>query len=295
MPEPERYSSVRYLTAKEAVDDDALNTRVFNAFEQGIAAMGSRDLRVIELGAGVGSTFRRLHASGIVSRGEYVLVDLDADSLAEASRVVDEILGPTERAELSADFIVGDAVTYLEREAEADRRADVIIAQALVDLLNVPEFLGAAVTALKPGGFLYLPITFDGETVFGPQIDADIDKRVIAAYHATMDARRTPDGLPTGGSRAGQSLLRALPEAGLELVEEGPSDWEVVPQGGAYLHDVAYFLHHIINFVWESLREGGEIPVNSLQGWVAARHAQVERGELVYIAHQNDVLARKPK
>ena len=56
--------------------------------------MGSRDLRVIELGAGVGSTFRRLHASGIVSRGEYVLVDLDADSLAEASRVVDEILGP---------------------------------------------------------------------------------------------------------------------------------------------------------------------------------------------------------
>ena len=295
MPEPERYTAVRYLTAKEAVDDDALNTRVFNAFEQGIAAMGSRDLRVIELGAGVGSTFRRLHASGIVSRGEYVLVDLDADSLAEASRVVDEILGPTERAELSADFIVGDAVTYLKREAEADRRADVIIAQALIDLLNVPEFLGAAVTAFKPGGYLYMPITFDGETVFGPPIDAELDKGVVAAYHATMDARRMPDGLPTGGSKTGRTLLHELPRAGLEIVQAGSSDWVVFPRDGAYRRDVAYFLHHIINFVWESLREGGEIPVNSLQGWVAARHAQVERGELVYIAHQLDVLARKPK
>ena len=60
--------------------------------------------------------------------------------------------------------------------------------------------------------------------------------------------------------------MRALPEAGLELVEEGASGWEVVPQDGAYPQDVEYFLHHIINFVWESLREGGEIPVNSLRG-----------------------------
>ena len=54
MPQPDHYTAVRYLTSKASVDDDALNTRVYNALEQGIAAMGSRDLRVIELGAGVG-------------------------------------------------------------------------------------------------------------------------------------------------------------------------------------------------------------------------------------------------
>ena len=192
-------------------------------------------------------------------------------------------------------FVVGDAISYLAREAGEGRRADVVIAQALVDLLNVHEFVTRVTNELNFDGFLYLPITFDGETIFEPTVDEELDARIIAAYHATMDARRTPDGLPTGGSRAGRALVQALPAAGLEPVEEGASDWEVVPQDGAYPQDVAYFLHHIINFVWESLREGGEIPVNSLQGWVAARHAQVERGELVYIAHQLDVLARKPE
>ena len=223
------------------------------------------------------------------------MVDLDAESLAVAQRVADENRGYAKPGAFVVDTVVEDAIGYLKRQANAGNRAGLVIAQALIDLLNVPAFLRAASDVLEPGGYLYLPITFDGETVFGPQIDADLDKRIIAAYHATMDARRTPDGLPTGGSRAGQSLVRALPEAGLELVEEGASGWEVVPQDGAYPQDVEYFLHHIINFVWESLREGGEIPVNSLQGWVAARHAQVERGELVYIAHQLDVLARKPE
>ena len=295
MPQPDHYTAVRYLTSKASVDDDALNTRVYNALEQGIAATGSRDLRVIELGAGVGSTFRRLRGSGAVSRGEYVMVDLDAESLAVAQRVADENRGYAKPGAFVVDTVVEDAIGYLKRRADVGNRTDLVIAQALVDLLNVPAFLNAASDVLEPGGYLYLPITFDGETVFGPQIDADLDKRVVAAYHATMDARRTPDGLPTGGSRAGQSLVRALPEAGLELVEEGASGWEVVPQDGAYPQDVAYFLHHIINFVWESLREGTEIPGDALREWVAARHAQVERGELVYIAHQLDVLARKPE
>ena len=295
MPQPDRYSAVRYLTAKAPVDDDALNEAVLVRLEDHCAERGMPFLRVIELGAGVGSTYLRMLDSHLTGIGSYTMVDLDAESLAAAQRVADENRGYAKPGAFVVDTVVEDAIGYLKRQANAGNRAGLVIAQALIDLLNVPAFLRAASDVLEPGGYLYLPITFDGETVFGPQIDADLDKRIIAAYHATMDARRTPDGLPTGGSRAGQSLLRALPEAGLELVEEGASGWEVVPQDGAYPQDVEYFLHHIINFVWESLREGGEIPVNSLQGWVAARHAQVERGELVYIAHQLDVLARKPE
>ena len=295
MPQPDRYSAVRYLTAKAPVDDDALNEAVLVRLEDHCAERGMPFLRVIELGAGVGSTYLRMLDSHLTGIGSYTMVDLDAESLAAAQRVADENRGYARPGAFVVDTVVEDAIGYLKRQANAGNRAGLVIAQALIDLLNVPAFLRAASDVLEPGGYLYLPITFDGETVFGPKIDADLDKRVVGAYHATMDARRTPDGLPTGGSRAGQSLVRALPEAGLELVEEGASGWEVVPQDGAYQHDVAYFLHHIINFVWESLREGTEIPVDALREWVAARHAQVERGELVYIAHQLDVLARKPE
>ncbi len=295
MPEPQVYDYVRYLTAKATVDDDALNDVVLAPLVNHVAERGIPFLRVIELGAGVGSTYLRLLNSHLTGIGHYTMVDLNAESLAVAQRVADENRGYARPGAFVVDTVVEDAIGYLKRQADIGSRADLVIAQALVDLLNVPTFLGAASDAIEPGGYLYLPITFDGETVFGPPSDTSLDRQIIAAYHATMDARRTPRGLPTGGSRAGQSLLQALPEADLKLVEEGPSDWEVVPQDGAYPQDVAYFLHHIINFVWESLRDGTAIPVDALGEWIAVRHAQIERGELVYIARQIDVLARKPE
>ena len=141
------------------------------------------------------------------------MVDHEGESLAEASRAVDEILGSAGRGDLSVDFVVADAVAYLQEQAGAGRLADVIVAQALVDLLNVPEFLEAAANALRPGGLLYLPITFDGETVFEPTANAVLDARVIDSYHRTMDERRTPNGLPTGGRRAGRALLGEILQA----------------------------------------------------------------------------------
>ena len=294
MPGPEHYNTVRYLKAKAVVDDDALNARVYDALAQGLFDMGGRPVRVIELGAGVGSTFRRLFERGLLSSGEYTMVDLDSESLEEASRAADVILDSSGGTELSVNPVVADAVAYLQGEAEAGRLADVIIAQALVDLLNVPEFLGAAANVLRPGGLLYLPITFDGETVFEPTANAVLNARVIDSYHRAMDERRTPNGLPTGGRKAGRTLLTEIPQTGLEIAAAGSSDWVVFPQDGGYPEDVAYFLHHIINFVWETLSENAMVFSAGLEEWVAGRHRQIEIGELVYIAHQLDVLARKP-
>ena len=294
MSGPESYSTVRYLKAKAAVDDNALNGRVYDVLAQSIIDMEGRPLRVIELGAGVGSTFRRLFERGLLSSGEYVMIDLDSESLAEAERAVGETVGLDNGVAPSVDYVAQDAVAYLREQIEAGRLADVIIGQALVDLLNVPEFLEAAANTLRPGGLLYLPITFDGETVFEPTVNIVLNARVVDSYHRTMDDRRTPGGLATGGSTAGRALLEEIPRADLEIVTAGSSGWVVYPQEGGYPEDVAYFLHHIINFVWEALSERSIVFSFGLEEWVAERHLQIEHGELIYIAHQLDVLARKP-
>ena len=164
----------------------------------------------------------------------------------------------------------------------------------MVDLLNVAEFLEAAANALRPGGLLYLPITFDGETVFEPTVNTVLNGHVINSYHGTMDDRRTPNGLATGGSKAGRALLEEIRRAGLETAAAGSSSWVVYPQDGGYPEDVTYFLHHIINFVWEALNHNSVVFNAGLEEWVAGRHLQIEQGELIYMAHQLDVLARKP-
>ena len=295
MPEPQAYDYVLYLAAKAAIDDRSLNPRVIEALRRNLRPVsGGRPLSVIELGAGIGSTFRRLHQAGIVTSGVYMIVDLDQRSLDEAVRVAEAEIGHVNRDVLHVDVRASDAIAYLREDAAASQQADLIIAQALVDLLNVPRLVEAVSERLRPGGLLYAPITFDGDTIFEPVIEPELDARIIAAYHRTMDARRTPDGLPTGGSAAGRAMLTELRLTGMEIIEAAASDWVVFPRAGGYSEDESYFLHHIINTVWEALRDNSELSGGGLAAWITERHAQIERGELIYIAHQLDALARKP-
>ena len=295
MPEPRVYDYVRYLAAKEAIDDRSLNPLVIEALRRNLrlASEGS-PLSVIELGAGVGSTFRRLHQAGIVTSGVYRMVDIDQRSLDEAARVAGAEIGQEGRDSLRVETHASDAVAYLRADAAEGQRVDLVIAQALVDLLNVPMFVRAVSERLSTGGLLYAPITFDGDTAFEPVIEPELDARIIAAYHRTMDARRTPDGLPTGGSTAGRAMLTELRLAGMEIIEAAASDWVVFPRAGGYSEDESFFLHHIVNTVWEALRNDAEVSGDALAAWITERHAQIERGELIYIAHQLDALARKP-
>jgi hypothetical protein len=61
---------------------------------------------------------------------------------------------------------------------------------------------------------------------------------------------------------------------------------------GMYPADEAYFLHFILHFFEESLTGHAELDAVAFANWLKERRAQIERGELVYIAHQMDFLAR---
>ncbi len=295
MPEPQAYDYVRYLAAKAAIDDRSLNPLVIEALRRNVRPVSeARPLSVIELGAGVGSTFRRLYQAEIVTSGVYRMVDLDQRSLDEAARVAEAEIGQEGRDSLRVEIHASDATAYLREDAVTGQQADLIVAQALIDMLNVPMLIEAVSERLSPGGLLYAPITFDGDTAFEPVIEPELDARIIAAYHRTMDARRTPDGLPTGGSTAGRAMLTELRLAAMEIIEAAASDWVVFPRAGGYSEDESYFLHHIVNTVWEALRDDSELGGDSLAAWIKERHGQIERGELIYIAHQLDALARKP-
>lgn len=194
--------------------------------------------------------------------------------------------------------------------------ADLLIAHAFLDLLPMPGSLPKLFSLLKPGGLAWLTINFDGVTTLEPpfrfpdssavdSVSSDSDLRLSASrqpsvpesvdslierlYHHSMDTR------PTGGdSRSGRHLFGHLKQAGAEILAAGASDWVVYPANGQYPADEAYFLHFILHFFETSLVNHPELDPRLLQEWLKQRRAQIERAELVYIAHQMDFLTRVP-
>ncbi len=307
MPEPTSpaaLSFVEYLAVKKTIDDRALNAGVWSALQQAVAANAIP--RVLEVGCGIGTMLERLIERKVMSAGDYLGVDLSAENLdtapqrlirwAEetgraASAASDSLQITGMGASVSARFAQADAVGLPER-AELEQDWDLLVAHALLDLVDVPRALEAMLPRLRPGGLFYFSLVFDGLTILEPEFDRSLDEQIMALYHETMD-RRTQQGLPSGDSRAGRHLFRQLRETGAELLEAGSSDWVVFPRGGAYSAEEAVFLRWILHFIGHSLTGHAELDPGGLAHWLKQRHAQLARAELVYLAHQLDFLGRR--
>lgn len=286
-----------YLLSKQTVDDRALNRTVYAALQ---AALPDRPLRVLEVGAGIASMPVRLLRWGLFHRGEYVAVDEMPENLDFArSWLPQQAAGLGLRAAWQADgglrlsgrgrdlrleLRAGDLFEYLQ---SGPAPFDLLIAHAVLDLLPLPDSLPRLFAGLKPGGLAWLTVNFDGVTIFEPVLDPHLDERIERLYHRTMDER--PGG---GDSRTGRHLFGHLRSAGVRLLAAGASDWVVYPVDGAYPAEEAYFLNFILSFFESSLAGHPGLDSSELAGWLAARQAQVERAELVFIAHQMDFLMR---
>jgi len=277
------YDEVRYLRAKRSVDDRALNHGVLEAFDAALRAI-SRPLRVLELGAGVGTMVPRLLDRGLMA-ARYTLVDHDARSLAAAAADLGRISG--QRVEL--DFVEDDVFDWLGASAEPP--FDAVLASAFLDLVDVRELLPLIWRRLRPGAPFWFSINFDGETIFVPELAGDTE--ILARYHRTMD-ERVRNGRRAGESRTGRRLLEVIPASGARITAAGSSDWVVWPEGGRYPGDEAYFLHHIVHTIDEALSAEASLDQAALASWIAARHAQIDRAELSYIAHQLDIAGHAP-
>jgi SAM-dependent methyltransferase len=295
-PKAMDYSYSRYLSAKRSVDDRALNRHVLGELRR---LMPAGPARIVEIGAGLGTMVARLLEWQVVRGGEYTLLDVDRRLLLDARRWLGEWAAargvPSEPlpdgvrlGDLRVRLVEAELGSYLGTGSAEP--ADVLIAHAFLDLVDVPAVLPALLRLLVPGGAYWFTVNFDGESIFQPDHPGDDD--VLGAYHRTMDDR-VRYGRPAGESRTGRRMFSHLRAAGAPPLAAGASDW-IVHAGpdGTYPGDEAAFLESILQTIQDAW-DGREEPAG-LAGWLAARRRQLADGELVYIAHQLDFTGRSP-
>src|SRR5215470_3119626 len=285
---PMTFDHARYLAAKTTVDDRALNRHVLAEL---CRLMPAGAPRVLEVGAGLGTMVARLMDWGAVGAGEFILLDADRQLLDCSRRwLCDWAASRGLRSDMLPDGLrVGDLRVRLMHaelgcylEAAHGTPADVLIANAVLDLVNVPAVLPGLLRLLVPAGVYWFTINYDGESIFEP-----------GHPHDDMD-ERIRYGRPAGESRTGRRLLHHLRAAGAPALAAGSSDWVVYPApDGSYPADEAYFVRSILNTIQNALRNR-EDRVNpaDLADWLTERGRQLAAGELVYVAHQLDFVGR---
>jgi SAM-dependent methyltransferase len=297
------YSFTRYLRAKVSVDDRALNQGVWNRMAALLPAQAShRPLRILEIGCGIGTMVERMVRKGLFLHVEYTGIDLQPDITTHAAQYLKEwsklagfrliegsgwgFLLEDGHRELAVQFIEADLHTFLDGH-KGIGDWDLLVAHAFLDLVDLPATLARLLGTLRRGGVFYFTLNFDGKTILEPQVEPDLDEQIERLYHQTMD-RRVVEGESSGDSQTGRRLFRHLREAGATILAAGASDWVVYPGEDGYPGDESYFLHYIIHTIQTALQDDGSLEEQRLLEWARLRHAQVERSELVYIAHQLD-------
>jgi len=296
---------IRYLAAKKGLDDRSLNRQVWDHLVRALRDRSdSALLRVLEVGCGIGTMVERLLDRGLLTRAAYTGIDVEAEFIRAAAErlhgyaaarhahlAVDSggaLLFSTPAQDVRVTLEAADLFDFLDRE-EGKSAWDLLVAHAFLDLIDLPAALPRLLSRLVPGGLFYFSLNFDGATTFEPVIDPDLDRQIETLYHRTMDTRRC-QGRPSGSSLTGRRLFGHLKEAGARVLAAGSSDWVVFPGPDGYLGDEAYFLHFIIDTIGRALGENPELDRGRFQAWIAARHRQIEARELLYVAHQLDVM-----
>ena len=293
------FDYARYLAAKTTVDDRALNRHVLAELRR---LMPPGAPRVLEVGAGLGTMVARLMDWAAVVAGEYTLLDADrqlldcsrrwlSDWAAARGLRCDPLPDGLLVGDLRVRLVHAELGSYLEAADEAP--SDVLIANAVLDLVDVPAVLPGLLRLLVPAGVYWFTVNYDGESIFAP--GHPHDGQIMQAYHRDMD-ERIRYGRPAGESRTGRHLFHHLRAAGAPALAAGSSDWVVhASPGGTYAGDEAYFLRSILDTIHSALRDRRDrVEPADLAGWLAERGRQLAAGELVYIAHQLDFVGRSP-
>lgn len=298
---------VSYLESKKSVDDRSLNRHVLDILRKELKRNELID--VLELGAGIGTMVARLIDWSLIRRANYRLVDLDQHSLgAAASWLTQWAQRSSKKAtqrngalrlsdgasdtEVCVDFVHSSLDEFLAAQrATSSEQVDLIVANAFLDLVDVPAVIASLLALLKPDGLFWFSINFDGETIFLPEHPADV--ALLDVYHRSMD-ERVRSGRVSGDSRTGRHLFKHLHDAGARILGAGSSDWVVHAIDGKYPEREAEFIEHILATIEAELNWRKEVDQDVLRDWLSLRRSQLSSGILAYVAHQLDFIGRRP-
>mgnify|MGYP006280239517 FL=1 len=298
---------IDYLAVKKTVDNRALNRAVWQRLKTCLPVTApERPLRVIELGGGIGTMLERVMEWELAAHLDYTLTDLDPAHVdafrsrivhwgEQEGRLLEHETGGAVRirhpgGECLARAVTEDLTMTIERFGQM-RQWDLLLAHALLDLVDVDEVLPGCCGLVRPGGLLYLSLIFNGTTEFLPPWQDGFEKEMLDRYHRSMDERRFR-GRPAGSSRAGSLVFRKLREIELPILAAGSSDWIVFGQKGGTPGIEAAFLKAIIETIRQELHRDSSLDQGRLTDWVDQRRSQAMSGELAYLARNLDVLAR---
>ncbi|MFP3853909.1 MAG: class I SAM-dependent methyltransferase [Anaerolineales bacterium] len=292
-----------YLAAKKSIDDRSLNSHVWRELWHHAPAP---PLRVLELGAGIGTMLERLLERGDLRQAQYTALDIDPSYLALAKERIQGWAAAEsvqcapldgglhlKGRDLNLKFrFVTDDITQGIRD-QVGGEWDLLIGNALLDLVHIPSVLPELLALLQAGGLFYFSITFDGLTHFEPILDPELDRTILDHYHQTMDERRD-HGREAGHSQSGRILLSELQKAGAGIIAAGGSDWVIHPTDGAYTEDEEVFLKAILDTMEGALLQQGVLAKSTVQDWINLRRRQVAEAGLIFLTHQLDVCGRPP-
>lgn len=293
----------RYLAAKKSIDDRALNHHVWKMLRQALAQTTDREpVKILELGAGIGTMFERLVDRGLLTGPcTYLATDMDPEQIRAARIYLSQWAGKhghslswtedggrlrTARADISLRLEVARAEELAQR-SDSLGRFHLVLAHAVLDLVDFPPVLTPLLSRLTSNGLAYFTCNFDGETIFLPECETEDE--IIRDYHNSMEARLT------GARHTGRRLLTFLQDLGLEIMAAGSSDWVIHPRGDKYSQDETFFLHAIIQTVENELARKNRSSSHraNLTTWARLRHQQVETGKLSFLARHLDLLVRQ--
>ena len=289
----------RYLAAKKSIDDRSLNHHVWETLHQTVRQFNeSEPMKILELGSGIGTMLERLVDRAILTGAcEYLATDIDSEQISSAGEYLlqwaknrdhdwtwhDEKSGllSTAQATISLKRVKLSAEEIAEK-AEWFGPFDLIIAHAVLDLVDLTTVVPPLISRLTPQGLAYFSCNFDGETIFLPELQED--EEIMKCYHDSMENRLT------GSSRTGRRLLAMLQQHGVNILAAGSSDWVIYPRKNQYSADETYFLRAIIETVAGELAK--KKVLSKYNSWVRRRHQQVDAGQLSFLARHLDILVQ---
>ncbi|MCC7369758.1 MAG: hypothetical protein IT306_15125 [Chloroflexi bacterium] len=309
-----------WLSARRRYDEAALDAAAIRAIRDWAAALPEGYVPiVVDLGSGTGAALRRARAWLAPRPLEAYAVDRDAALLALATPpgrgaepnaawsagqhkpASTHLAGQAGQAgqaghECRATRIVADLLQPLDSlGGPPDGTADLVLGHALADLLPLDRLAARAAALARPGGLIHLALAYDGQTCFGPSLEAqrpglaEAEQRILNGFHQHMDRPRA--AAPAyGGATSGRRLAPALRAAGLEIVREGASVWNVAAADGP---DARLVLDWLLRFVSDAARDLGRVDRATLDAWEACRRAMLADGTLTARVVHRDVLARR--